>query len=85
MAKSKLSFTRSIVDKLNIEGFVSRDNSTITYEDENGLETEIKVVDLLAAFKNQYVKISVQLKNDEDLAIDGFVVNDEFSDDESDE
>lgn len=77
MAKSKLSFTRSIVDKLNIEGFVSRDNSTITYEDENGLETEIKVVDLLAAFKNQYVKISVQLKNDEDLAIDGFVVNDE--------
>lgn len=67
MGKSKLSFKRSITDKLNIEGVLSNDGILITYEDENGFEQD--VADLLTAFKNQRIKFSVQLKTDEDLEL----------------
>lgn len=69
MGKSKLSFKRSITDKLNIEGILSNDGILITYEDENGFEQDVAVADLLTAFKNQRIKFSVQLKTDEDLEL----------------
>lgn len=69
MAKSKLSYKRSITDKLNIEGVLSNDGILITYEDENGFEQDVAVADLLTAFKNQRIKFSVQLKTDEDLEL----------------
>lgn len=69
MEKSKLSFKRSITDKLNIEGVLSNDGILITYEDENGFEQDVAVADLLTAFKNQRIKFSVQLKTDEDLEL----------------
>lgn len=69
MGKSKLSFKRSITDKLNIEGVLSNDGILITYEDENGFEQDVAVADLLTAFKNQRIKFSVQLKTDEDLEL----------------
>ena len=69
MAKSKLSYKRSITDKLNIEGVLSNDGTLITYEDENGFEQDVEVADLLTAFKNQRIKFSVQLKTDEDLEL----------------
>ena len=81
MAKSKLSYKRSITDKLNIEGVLSLsdDGLIITYEDETGFEQDITVAELLAAFKNQHIKFSVQLKTDEDLEVG---TSDEESDDE---
>ena len=69
MGKSKLSFKRSITDKLNIEGVLSNDGILITYEDENGFEQDVAVADLLTAFKNQRIKFSVQIKTDEDLEL----------------
>lgn len=69
MGKSKLSFKRSITDKLNIEDVLSNDGILITYEDENGFEQDVAVADLLTAFKNQRIKFSVQLKTDEDLEL----------------
>lgn len=79
MAKSKLSYKRSITDKLNIEGVLSNDGIHITYEDENGFEQDVAVADLLTAFKDQRIKFSVQLKTDEDLEL---AASDEESDDE---
>lgn len=69
MAKSKLSYKRSITDKLNIEGVLSEDGTVITYEDETGFEQDVTVAELMSAFKNQHIKFSVQLKTDEDLEI----------------
>lgn len=80
MAKSKLSYKRSITDKLNIEGVLSNDGILITYEDENGFEQDVAVADLLTAFKDQRIKFSVQLKTDEDLEL--VASDDEESDDE---
>lgn len=80
MAKSKLSYKRSITDKLNIEGVLSNDGILITYEDENGFEQDVAVADLLTVFKNQRIKFSVQLKTDEDLEL--ATSDDEESDDE---
>ena len=63
MANSKLKFTRTTTDKLTIKaGTLSEDCSTITYEDENGSEQDIKISDLLAAFKNQVIDFTVALK-----------------------
>lgn len=67
MAKSKLSFKRNIVDKLTVKGVLSGDCTTITYKDENDIEQDVKVADLLNAFKNQPIEFGVSLKSDEDL------------------
>ncbi len=69
MGKSKLVFKRNIVDKLSVKGILSEDGTTITYVDENDMEQEVKVVDLLNAFKNQPIEFGVQLKSDEDLEL----------------
>lgn len=70
MANSKLKFTRTITDKLTIKaGTLSEDCSTITYEDELGDEQDIKISDLLTAFKNQVIDFTVALKTDEDLDV----------------
>lgn len=82
MGKSKLSFKRSITDKLNIEGVLSNDGILITYKDENGFEQDVAVADLLTSFKDQHIKFSVQLKTDEDLEL---AASDEESDEESDD
>lgn len=67
MSKSKLQFKRSTTDKLSVKGILSEDCTTIVYTDENDLEQEVKVVDLLNAFKDQFIEFGVQLKSDEDL------------------
>lgn len=70
MANSKLKFTRTTTDKLTIKaGTLSEDCSTITYTDENDMEQEVKVANLLAAFKNQVIDFTVALKTDEDLDV----------------
>lgn len=69
MAKSKLSFKRNITDKLSVKGVLSEDGTFITYTDENDIEQEVKISDLLNAFKNQEIEFGVSLKSDEDLDV----------------
>jgi hypothetical protein len=70
MAKSKLNFMRTTTDKLTVKsGVLSEDCLTITYTDENDVEQEVKVCDLLAAFKNQVIDFSIALKSDEELEV----------------
>ena len=69
MAKSKLSFKRSTTDKLSVKGIISEDGTTITYTDENDVDQDVKISDLVNAFINQPVELSISLKNDEDLEL----------------
>lgn len=69
MAKSKLQFKRNITDQLSVKGILSEDGTFITYKDENDIEQEVKISDLLNAFKNQEINFSVSLKFDEDLNV----------------
>lgn len=70
MAASKLKFTRTTTDKLTVKaGTLSEDCTTITYMDENDVEQEVKVADLLVAFKNQVIDFTVALKTDEELDV----------------
>lgn len=67
MAKSKLSFKRNITDKLSVKGILSEDGTTITYTDENDMDQEVKLADLVNAFSNQPIELTISLKSDEDL------------------
>lgn len=67
MAKSKLSFKRSTTDKLSVKGILSEDGTTITYTDENDVDQDVTIADLVNAFVNQPIELSISLKNDEDL------------------
>ena len=69
MAKSKLQFKRNITDQLSVKGILSEDGNFVTYKDENDIEQEVKISDLLNAFKNQEINFSVSLKSDEDLNV----------------
>lgn len=69
MAKSKLQFKRNITDQLSVKGVISEDGTFVTYKDENDIEQEVKISDLLNAFKNQEINFSVSLKSDEDLNV----------------
>ena len=48
---------------------LSEDCTSISYTDENDVEQDIKVGDLLSAFKNQVIDFSVALKTDEELDV----------------
>lgn len=69
LAKSKLQFKRNITDQLSVKGILSEDGAFVTYKDENDIEQEVKISDLLNAFKNQEINFSVSLKSDEDLDV----------------
>ena len=69
MAKSKLQFKRNITDQLSVKGILSEDGTFVTYKDENDIEQEVKISDLLNAFKNQEINFSISLKSDEDLNV----------------
>ena len=68
-SKSKLQFKRNITDQLSVKGILSEDGTFVTYKDENDIEQEVKISDLLNAFKNQEINFSVSLKSDEDLNV----------------
>ena len=69
MAKSKLQFKRNITDQLSVKGILSEDGTFVTYKAENDIEQEVKISDLLNAFKNQEINFSVSLKSDENLNV----------------
>jgi hypothetical protein len=66
---SKFSFKRTTTDKVSVKGVLSEDGTTITYEDENKIDQDIKISDLLNAFKNQLIDFSVTLKAEAELDI----------------
>ena len=69
LAKSKFQFKRNITDQLSVKGILSEDGTFVTYKDENDIEQEVKISDLLNAFKNQEINFSVSLKSDKDLDV----------------
>ena len=69
LSKSKLQFKRNITDQLSVKGILSEDGTFVTYKDENDIEQEVKISDLLNAFKNQEINFSVSLKSEDDLNV----------------
>lgn len=69
LAKSKLQFKRNITDQLSVKGILSEDGTFVTYKDENDIEQEVKISDLLNAFKNQEINFTVSLKSEDDLNV----------------
>lgn len=69
LAKSKLQFKRNVTDQLSVKGILSEDGTFVTYKDENDIEQEVKISDLLNAFKNQEINFSVSLKSEDDLNV----------------
>ena len=69
LAKSKLQFKRNITDQLSVKGILSEDGTFVTYKNENDIEQEVKISDLLNAFKNQEINFSVSLKSEDDLNV----------------
>lgn len=69
LAKSKLQFKRNVTDQLSVKGILSEDGAFVTYKDENDIEQEVKISDLLNAFKNQEINFTVSLKSEDDLNV----------------
>ena len=67
MAKSQLSKTRTITDKVSVKGMLSEDGTIITYTDENKIEQEITVADCLNIFKGKPIDFSVSIKSEDDI------------------
>ncbi len=68
MARSQLTKTRTITDKVTIKGgLLSEDGSTITYIDENKNEQEISISDCLKIFSGSYIDFSVSVKSEGEI------------------
>ena len=67
MAKSQLSKTRVITDKVSVKGMLSDDGTTITYNDENKIKQQITVADCLSMFKGKPIDFSVCIKSENEL------------------
>ena len=67
MAKSQLSKTRTITDRVSVKGMLSEDGTTITYTDGNKIEQEITVADCLNIFKGKPIDFSVSIKSEDDI------------------
>ena len=63
MAKSKLNYTKTIIEKISIKGVLSDDCKTIIYTDENDVEREISVDECLAPFASSEIDFSMSKKN----------------------
>lgn len=67
LAKSQLSKTRTITDRVSVKGMLSEDGTTITYTDENKIDQEITVADCLNIFKGKPIDFSVSIKSEDDI------------------
>lgn len=70
VAKSQLTKTRIITDKVAVKGILSEDGTTITYIDENKIEQDISVADCLKAFVGKPIDFSVSIKSEDELPED---------------
>lgn len=67
MAKSQLSKTRTITDRVSVKGMLSEDGTTITYTDENKAEQNITVAECLNIFKGKPIDFSISIKSEDEL------------------
>ena len=67
LAKSQLSKTRTITDKVSVKGMLSEDGTTITYTDENKVEQNITVAECLNIFKGKPIDFSISIKSEDDI------------------
>ena len=67
MAKSQLSKTRTITDRVSVKGMLSEDGTTITYTDENKIEQEITISECLGIFKGKPIDFSISIKSEDEL------------------
>lgn len=67
MARSQLTKTRVITDKVAVKGMLSEDGTVITYTDENKVEQDIFVTDCLKAFVGKPIDFSVSIKSEDEL------------------
>lgn len=67
MARSQLTKTRVITDKVAVKGILSEDGTVITYTDENKIEQDISVADCLKAFIGKPIDFSVSIKSEDEL------------------
>lgn len=67
MAKSQLTKTRVITDKVAVKGMLSEDGTVITYTDENKVEQDISVADCLKSFVEKPIDFSVSIKSEDKL------------------
>lgn len=77
MAKSKLSYTRTVTDKVSVKGTLSEDCTMITYLDEDDVAREIKITDCLVSFKGKEIDFSVSEKTNEELDVETETIPDE--------
>ena len=67
MAKSQLSKTRIITDKVSVKGILSDDGTTIVYKDDNKVDQEITVAECLSIFKGKPIDFSISIKSEDEL------------------
>lgn len=67
MAKSQLTKTRVITDKVAVKGILSEDGTIITYTDENKIEQDITVTDCLKSFLGKSIDFTVSIRLEDEL------------------
>ena len=78
MAKSKLNYTKTIINKMSIKGVLSDNGTIISYIDEDDVVREIKVLDCFAAFSGKEIDFALSEKTNEDLDVE--VTDDDYDD-----
>lgn len=66
---SKLTYKRTLTDKVSVKGILSDDGMYITYQDEDKNEQDVKIADLLHTFRGNSIDFSVSLKSESDLDV----------------
>ena len=66
---SKLTYKRTLTDKVSVKGVLSDDGMYITYQDEDKNEQDVKIADLLHTFRGNCIDFSVSLKSESDLDV----------------
>ena len=66
---SKLTYKRTLTDKISVKGVLSEDGTYITYQDDGNNKQDVKIVDLLNSFKGNSIDFSVSLKSESDLDV----------------
>lgn len=67
MAKSQYNKTRTVTDKISINGHLLSDGKIIEYIDDNKEQQTIDIIECLKVFKDKDISFSVYTKSENDL------------------
>lgn len=70
MAKSQLTKTRVITDKVAVKGTLSKDGTVIAYTDENKVEQDISIFECLKPFFSKEIDFSISIKSESEFPED---------------